>query len=149
MCNFYNFCNWQTAVKAGSRQPFTSYHYDRVVLSGFNEKLYSYLLHTQPQSLLCFPLSCVPRNIFPNMACVWNIQQMGRCQDSQSCYCFCVHRERQGTGARNTQHFSGQEKQTLKESSIFPGQMILKTSDDMLLCPDGIYFCLLKKNNNK
>lgn len=108
---------------------------------GLMRKLYLYHLYTQPQSLLCFPLSCVPRNIFPKMACVWNIQQMGQCQDSQSCYYFCVHRERQWTVARKTQQFSGQKKQTLKENNILPESMfqkIIKTSDNILLCPDGI-----------
>lgn len=43
---------------------------------GLMRKLYPYLLHTQPQCLLCFLPRCVPRKIFPNMACVWDVQQM-------------------------------------------------------------------------
>lgn len=91
------------------------------------------------------------------MACVWNIQQIGLCQDRQSCYCFCGHRERQETDARKTIQFSWQEeKKTVKENYILPEQItkkFIKTSDDrlLLLCSDGIHLCVLKgkKNNEK
>lgn len=44
------FCSWQVAVEADSRQAFRSYHYDRVMLSGFNEKTIS-LPFTHPASV--------------------------------------------------------------------------------------------------
>jgi hypothetical protein len=90
-------------------------------------KLYSSRFYTKPQRTVCFLLSCVPRNAFPNKAWVWNIQHMGQCQDSQSCDFLSVFSEEdRDNSARKFQQFSGQEKQTLKENGILPEEMINK-----------------------
>lgn len=138
-------------VEADSRQPFRSYHYDRVMLYGLNEKTIS-LPFTYPASMFIMfsPEMCSKENFSKHGMCLGCSANV--CPNSQSCYCFCGHRERQGIGARKTQQFSGQEKQTLKENQILPEQMtkkIIKTSDDILLCPDGVHLCLLKKNSNE
>lgn len=46
----FKFCSWQMAVEADSKQTFRSCHYDRVMLSGFNEKSIS-LPFTHPTSM--------------------------------------------------------------------------------------------------